>query len=640
MNQPTKNKRHIALFCGGRGSATIIKALLQWPHIHLTLLVNAYDDGLSTGALRDFISGMLGPSDFRKNLSYLLDPYSTGQYALRHLLEFRFPHSTTDADLYAIQHFSQTKQVAALTEPFQSLFKPISRALSHRLCSFLQFFFNYAATTPLLFDYKDCALGNLIFAGAYLEQKQNFNAATQEISALVSAQASLINVSRGEHRILVGLKADGELLMTEAQLVGVQSEIPIRDLFFMKHPIDLSLWQRFIDHSLEEKQAWLRAQEAVPLLSKEATDALLEADLILFGPGTQHSSLLPSYRIAEHVLKQTTAPVKAMVMNLGPDHDIQSLTTQDMINNALRYMGDPDNQHQVITHVLLHEPTDHALSSLHTYKQITLLHNTFAHPLKNTIHNGNTIVETILALWEHTNQPRHITLFVDLHARSLAITELYEELLQTSWTQVASTITLSINQANTAELLPTDLIQLQASNRSGPFPEIGYFKHWFQQEDSEYLVLLTGDGQYCFRDVLLAIKLLDQGQFGAVFGSRNQSRAQFQASLRAAYGERKLLGLLSFLSAFLISALFTVRYGAIFSDPLTGFRLFKRSRMRALTTSLNEKKITTPIRLATCLLKNNIDIAELPVTYRTFQGFVDPHWRIVRGLKNLMSLLT
>lgn len=59
----------VVLFCGGRGSATIIRALLRQTDVELTLLVNAYDDGLSTGALRDFIPGMLGPSDFRKNLS-------------------------------------------------------------------------------------------------------------------------------------------------------------------------------------------------------------------------------------------------------------------------------------------------------------------------------------------------------------------------------------------------------------------------------------------------------------------------------------------------------------------------------------------------------------------------------------------
>src|SRR6202000_3479131 len=89
----------IVLFCGGRGSATIIRALLRRPDVDLTLIVNAFDDGLSTGELRDFIPGMLGPSDFRKNLSYLLDLHSNQQYALTRFLEFRLPMELTKSDL-------------------------------------------------------------------------------------------------------------------------------------------------------------------------------------------------------------------------------------------------------------------------------------------------------------------------------------------------------------------------------------------------------------------------------------------------------------------------------------------------------------------------------------------------------------
>jgi 2-phospho-L-lactate transferase/gluconeogenesis factor (CofD/UPF0052 family) len=80
----------VAVFCGGRGSATIIRELLRSTEVHLALLVNAYDDGLSTGALRNFIPGMLGPSDFRKNFSYLLDLYSDEQYASKDCSNFVF----------------------------------------------------------------------------------------------------------------------------------------------------------------------------------------------------------------------------------------------------------------------------------------------------------------------------------------------------------------------------------------------------------------------------------------------------------------------------------------------------------------------------------------------------------------------
>src|SRR3954451_23077119 len=102
----------IGLFCGGRGSATIIRALLRRTDIELTLLVNGYDDGLSTGALRTFIPGMLGPSDFRKNLSYLFGNYSQAQYALKSLMEYRL--AGTAGEIEKLARFTSTGDPAPL----------------------------------------------------------------------------------------------------------------------------------------------------------------------------------------------------------------------------------------------------------------------------------------------------------------------------------------------------------------------------------------------------------------------------------------------------------------------------------------------------------------------------------------------
>ena len=43
----------------------------------------------------------------------------------------------------------------------------------------------------------DCALGNLIFAGAYLEFDRNFNEATAQLARFFESKASLINVTQG-----------------------------------------------------------------------------------------------------------------------------------------------------------------------------------------------------------------------------------------------------------------------------------------------------------------------------------------------------------------------------------------------------------------------------------------------------------
>ena len=65
---------NVVCFNGGRGAAAIIPSLLEVPNIKLTSIVNAYDDGKSTGAIRKFF-GMLGPSDIRKVQELMLPPY-------------------------------------------------------------------------------------------------------------------------------------------------------------------------------------------------------------------------------------------------------------------------------------------------------------------------------------------------------------------------------------------------------------------------------------------------------------------------------------------------------------------------------------------------------------------------------------
>ena len=44
----------VVIFCGGRGSSEIIKGFLGTDTIDLTLAINGYDDGKSTGRIEIF----------------------------------------------------------------------------------------------------------------------------------------------------------------------------------------------------------------------------------------------------------------------------------------------------------------------------------------------------------------------------------------------------------------------------------------------------------------------------------------------------------------------------------------------------------------------------------------------------------
>lgn len=628
----------VVVFCGGRGSATIIQELLRWPHLQVTLIVNAYDDGLSTGALRNFIDDMLGPSDFRKNLSYLFYPHSPEQYSLKKLLEFRLPKTPAR---------EQYKNVDDFLLRFSYLFAQVEKEVFVRIQSLLAVFFDYAKEQALTFDFRDCSLGNLIFAGAYLQQNKNFNAATKIMSELVSSRAHLLNVSEGENRVLVGLKADGELLANEAAIVSSQSPVPIRNIFLLPQPINTTEWEALQKKSLAEKETWLKQCEQLPQISLEAQSALDEADIIIFGPGTQHSSLFPSYKIAKKAIAASPARIKALIMNLEPDHDIQTLAANDVVDAALFYLQSETAQVNSISHVFLNNSFTSTqidlgkMNSLSYYKNVAIIIDEYANRFKKSVHNGRKVVDQVLSLWKETNNPlsntKSIDIFIDIHKRSLAMAAVTEEFLEMDWKKYSAEVVLTINNHSLAEI-QTPHQNIIESKQTGIFPEVVFFAEWLMQKNSEYLVLLTGDGEYRFRDVLLGIDLLEQSHFGAVFGSRTQSRLQFKKSIQAAYGEKKFLRKVSVLGSFMMTAVFAARFGMIFSDPLTGFRIFKRSQISPLLQEIIIKKKTTPISIAKFLIAHKVEIAELPVHYKTFSGFTDPNWRMRRGLKNLWSI--
>ena len=81
----------VVLFSGGRGSGMLSKQLLRDPRVRVTLAINGYDDGASTGEVRRFLGDALGPSDFRKNASRLALELGTCAPALIEMLDARLP---------------------------------------------------------------------------------------------------------------------------------------------------------------------------------------------------------------------------------------------------------------------------------------------------------------------------------------------------------------------------------------------------------------------------------------------------------------------------------------------------------------------------------------------------------------------
>jgi len=654
-HQQQKGVTRVALFCGGRGSSTIIRELLRWPQVELSLLVNAYDDGLSTGALRRFIPDMLGPSDFRKNLSTLLDLHSNEQYALQQFLEYRLPDDFGEAEAGKLASYVRDPSSGSpLPGKLPELFAGLGNTpLADRLNSYLLRFFEYYGQSAGKLEFKDCSLGNLVFAGAYLESNCNFNASVRSLAGICGAQAELVNVTNGESRTLVALKEDGEVLDCESKIVGPQSHSPIHAIYFMPQGLTASQSAELEGQSFDEKRRLLSSWEKPVTLSADATAALKAADVIVFGPGTQFSSLLPSYRtvgFADAVRANRRAP-RVFVSNLDADHDIQSLTLTDLIDKSLELMGDPKNETGLLTHILYNvaseerdegvKPGRVALDD--TYLNARVVRGDFQNPVKSTVHSGYSVVKHLLSIRDaqyDRRQKESLDIYIDLLDRSRSTETMLQEFLELPWQQTFRGVKLVLNHMDRPKNLKLPQhMQVEAIENSGLFSEIDALLNWLRHSDTQYLLTVAGDGEYRLRDAWLAIETLKASVFGVVHGSRTQSRVQFQSSLKSAYGESKTLFGLSWIGGYVFSLLVGLVCRSIFSDPLTGFRLYQRSRLpKEFVDSLELQRPRSAVEITRRLIDAGVEIAEVPVSYRTFAGFTKPKWRLGRAMKNLTGL--
>ncbi|WP_321472718.1 2-phospho-L-lactate transferase CofD family protein [uncultured Paludibaculum sp.] len=650
----TRNPVNVCIFCGGRGSAALIRELLRRPDIQLSLLVNAYDDGLSTGALREFIPGMLGPSDFRKNLSYILDFYSPQQFGLLRLFEYRLPEGFDQNGAEGFKQYVKTGDDRTLDVQLRSLFGDLEARTRQQALRMLRAFFKYHAASDARqkLTFNDCSLGNLLFAGSHILCGGDFNAATAMLSELVGSKARLINVSEGECRTLVGLKADGTLLGCEGQLVGKQSPVPIIDTFLLGSTPEPAEWQEVANTSVDEKALWLRSRELPVKPSEEALAALAAADVILYGAGTQHSSVLPSCRIAREAILSSPARIKAQVINLREDHDIQGLSVTDLVDRALFYLDDPSNARRGITHFLYNASGESCnairldpsrLDSGEKYKGATAVGGSFENYVKPNVHNGYAVVDQLLQLLRSAGREaaEGLDIYLDLVGRNLALESIIDELAELPVHDRVGPVSVFLSGAKVPSGWTNSRVLFHESAFEGPNAEVSFLREWLSKRSSEYLVTMTGDGEYRLGDIVPAVEVLRAANYGAVLGSRLQSRLQFRTSLRAAYGESGLLFHLSAIGAFLTSAVFGLRFSVFISDPLTGFRVYRRNQLSAeFQKALSERSSDTAIGVMQRLLECNVEIAEIPVVYRTFTGFTDAKWRFRRGLRNLFRALS
>lgn len=623
---------NVVVFTGGRGSEVLSKRLLARKDVALTLVVNGYDDGASTGEVRRFLGDSLGPSDFRKNASRVAAATGSCSAALIALVDRRLP----DDDALARAAFDA---VAADGGAGEGLTEAEAAGIRSRLHAF-----QAELARGGTFQFADCAIGNIVFAGGFLLAKRAFNAAVEDYSALLGLPAGVIeNVTHGENAFLVAIDRNGAVLGTEEAIVDARRENRIDDIFLIDRPLPAGEW------TADTARAFFEQHAAALTLNPRVAARVDAADLIVYAPGTQYSSLFPSYLtpgLGRHIAGNLKA-LKLLITNLQMDAEIAGSSAVGLVDRALFYLTEKGRVALptpfLITHYLLNDPKQAEperpyvpLGQVDSFEDPRLVRIGFYEDGVSGRHDATKVLTPFV---ESLLQPApRVRVAVFLYGANSA-NKLTQSMLEIARAQPAhADLTLV---AARPDALPDE-----AFVRSLPFAvEFALTEEGAERRIREgiaagafdYVVLFESSGMYRGDDAAALIRYVEGGRLDAVWGSRRLSVRDIDRSYQQRRAEGPLSRGLSRAGSHMLSVGYLMLYGRYVADTLSGVRAIRASDAAAVPVPLTHKLVNQ--HLLGNLMRRRADLLEVPVQFLPLSAARVRRTSIGEGLRSIGTMV-
>ncbi len=620
----------VILFSGGRGSQALSKQLVSNPHVQLTLAINGYDDGLSTGEVRRFLGDCLGPSDFRKNASTVARELGSCSASLIDLLDLRFPldYGQTEA-LVSFGIINGNKPPSGSGSDFNN---ELVRLLSElepdprtTLIARLDNFQQELDRTKFPFDFSDCSIGNLVFAGCYLEVGRDFNRTIDDYCALMNVPSrTVVNVTDGSNAFLVAVDSNKRLLASEADIVDANRRNYIEELFLVGQAPNE--WTK----DVEAKTDWhqVLAARSVPVApNPDLLQRLEQADVIVYSPGTQHSSLFPSYMtlgLGQHIAKNLRA-VKILVTNIQEDAEIPDVSAIEIIKRALYYLRERNSRSIpapfLITHYLLNDPNRAEqgvpyvpLGRLQNIEDPRLVRIANFEEGDTGRHNAKKVLAPFIESFIEKDKKTSVAIVL-LDTQSLdKVSQTVLESSRAGLGQIAIEPTFYFRSpdnlnAEISRVIPFRFQNLWQQNRDTD----DLFLSAIRSGGHDFAILFESSGMYRGEDIVNLASLLAGGRLDVVWGSRRLSVRDIRESYGLRYRRSRMLGAISYIGSYLLSLTYLFLFGRYISDTLSGVRAIRVQYLEDDSVHIDDKRLNQ--NLLSRVLRDQGEIFETPVKF-------------------------
>jgi hypothetical protein len=468
-----------------------------------------------------------------------------------------------------------------------------------------------------------------VFAGGFLLAGRAFNAAVDDYCALVGLPPGLIdNVTDGTNGFLIAIDADGRFLRSEEEIVDANRRNRIDDIFLLASPPDESELAGLMGAPRDEVARRLTGRLANVQLNPRVARAIRDADLIVYAPGTQHSSLFPSYLTPglSSALAANLNAIKLLVTNIQADAEIAGSSAVDIVDRATFYLKEKGRLSLptpcLITHYLLNDPAGATsaapyvpLGRLESIEDPRLVRVANFEEGMTGRHDATKIlgpfVETFLARWT-ASQKVAVLLYEGRTANKVVQTIL--EMVRGGIRELPVDLTIfhdgpwDIDPGFVASLgFPVRRLDGDEDERDRQL------RAALEQEAFDYVILFESSGMYNGEDIATLASHLNLGRLDAVWGSRRLSVRDIHESYRLKYRQRALLGAISYAGSHALSLLYLALFGRYVSDTLSAARAVRVADATGLPVPLTHKLANQ--HLLSGLLQRKAEMFEVPVQF-------------------------
>jgi 2-phospho-L-lactate transferase/gluconeogenesis factor (CofD/UPF0052 family) len=610
-------KINVSIFSGGRGTRNIFGALSGVP-LNIDFLINGYDSGLSTGKARWAFEGMLGPSDYRKTLSTLLSQGSQEDRQLAQFLENRLM-------LREYGKFSKHERWSALSKNLPKVSYEKGKWIEESLENFL-------SSKPVinkLLDLDDFSVGNAIFCSSFIENDSNFNLTLKEISNVLlgNSHVRVLNVTSGADLWLIGISGN-EICVDEGFLVNHSPKKPIERLLLVEREVVKDLWQKYSDWTEASGTLIdsLLGLDVKPKISAETKESLNLASLIIYGSGTLHSSLLPSYTTQDVGIAITNNRNARKILFVNGERDLDFSTSEgqgSLLTKTVAALG-VDRACDAISDIFISNIWSGDMSFQETLKekrfnQINILRNSLGGNSKYSESDAYIALSSIISeLTGHVLAPSNKVISivapnfneVNLLPRFLAdfIPYVYSE----KWACEKIIVDSCSNDGSFEILQNSDAYSLLRLSEKDNFGRFSAIKKGVLAARGKFVVIFHTDAEYSIINLNKLITAAIANPDALIIGSRT-TNGYGASGLRDIYGKNKTLYWISRLGGVVLGTVVALRLGRPISDPFCGILVGNRDLLQTIIPG--EGDIDAQVKLFYSCKQLQIPIIEVALDY-------------------------